>query len=117
MRRRASQMAREGVGQRAAAVPDARPARTQVEDGGSAEKARKPDCRTAYRTWAFSPRCRSSRTNSARGPAGGDQESKHDAETPDAPPSIGFGRVVNAWRYSMDGLAGAWRTEAHSGRK
>jgi diacylglycerol kinase (ATP) len=40
-----------------------------------------------------------------------DQESKHDAETPDAPPSIGFGRVVNAWRYSMDGLAGAWRTE------
>ena len=40
-----------------------------------------------------------------------EHESKHDAETPDAPPSIGFGRVVNAWRYSMDGLAGAWRTE------
>jgi len=38
-------------------------------------------------------------------------ESKHDESAPDAPPSIGFGRVVNAWRYSMDGLAGAWRTE------
>ena len=38
-------------------------------------------------------------------------ESKHDEGAPDAPPSIGFGRVVNAWRYSMDGLAGAWRTE------
>ena len=38
-------------------------------------------------------------------------ESKHDDGAPDAPPSIGFGRVVNAWRYSMDGLAGAWRTE------
>ena len=40
-----------------------------------------------------------------------DPESKHDALRPDAPPSIGFGRVVNAWRYSLDGLAGAWRTE------
>jgi diacylglycerol kinase (ATP) len=38
-------------------------------------------------------------------------ESKHDAETPDAPPSIGFARIVSAWRYSIDGLAGAWRTE------
>jgi diacylglycerol kinase (ATP) len=38
-------------------------------------------------------------------------ESKHDEGTPDAPPSIGFGRVVAAWRYSIDGLAGAWRTE------
>jgi diacylglycerol kinase (ATP) len=38
-------------------------------------------------------------------------ESKHDEAAPDAPPSIGFGRVVTAWRYSMDGLAGAWRTE------
>ena len=40
-----------------------------------------------------------------------DPESKHDAQMPDAPPSIGFGRVVNAWRYSLEGLAGAWRTE------
>lgn len=40
-----------------------------------------------------------------------DRESKHDEHAPDAPPSIGFARVVQAWRYSMDGLAGAWRTE------
>ena len=40
-----------------------------------------------------------------------DPESKHDAQMPEAAPSIGFGRVVNAWRYSLDGLAGAWRTE------
>jgi len=40
-----------------------------------------------------------------------EHESKHDAATPDPPPSIGFARVVQAWRYSMDGLAGAWRTE------
>ena len=40
-----------------------------------------------------------------------EDESKHDDDAPDAPPSIGFARVVNAWRYSMDGLAGAWRTE------
>lgn len=40
-----------------------------------------------------------------------EHESKHDAKAPDAPPSIGFGRVVNAWGYSLDGLAGAWRTE------
>ena len=38
-------------------------------------------------------------------------ESKHDDQAPDAPPSIGFARVVNAWRYSLSGLAGAWRTE------
>ena len=38
-------------------------------------------------------------------------ESKHDEEAPDAPPSIGFARVIAAWRYSLDGLAGAWRTE------
>ena len=38
-------------------------------------------------------------------------ESKHDDHAPDAPPSIGFARVVNAWRYSLSGLAGAWRTE------
>jgi diacylglycerol kinase (ATP) len=38
-------------------------------------------------------------------------ESKHDEHAPDAPPSIGFARVVNAWRYSLSGLAGAWRTE------
>jgi diacylglycerol kinase (ATP) len=37
--------------------------------------------------------------------------SKHDEHAPDAPPSIGFARVVKAWRYSLDGLAGAWRTE------
>jgi diacylglycerol kinase (ATP) len=40
-----------------------------------------------------------------------DHESKHDEAAPDAPPSIGFGRVINAWNYSIDGLAGAWRTE------
>jgi diacylglycerol kinase (ATP) len=40
-----------------------------------------------------------------------DQESKHDEHAPDAPPSIGFARVVNAWSYSLDGLAGTWRTE------
>ena len=38
-------------------------------------------------------------------------ESKHDEHTPDPPPSIGFARVVAAWGYSIDGLAGAWRTE------
>jgi diacylglycerol kinase (ATP) len=38
-------------------------------------------------------------------------DSKHDENAPDAPPSIGFARVVNAWRYSLEGLAGAWRTE------
>ena len=38
-------------------------------------------------------------------------ESKHDDRAPDPPPSIGFARVVNAWRYSLSGLAGAWRTE------
>jgi len=38
-------------------------------------------------------------------------ESRHDEHTPDAPPSIGPGRVVNAFRYSIDGLAGTWRTE------
>ena len=40
-----------------------------------------------------------------------DRDSKHDEHAPDAPPSIGFARVVSAWRYSIDGLAGAWRTE------
>jgi len=40
-----------------------------------------------------------------------EQESKHDEHAADAPPSIGFTRVVNAWRYSLDGLAGTWRTE------
>ena len=39
------------------------------------------------------------------------EDSKHDEHAPDAPPSIGFARVVNAWRYSLQGLAGAWRTE------
>jgi len=38
-------------------------------------------------------------------------DSKHDEGAPDAPPSIGFARVVKAWGYSLDGLAGAWRTE------
>jgi diacylglycerol kinase (ATP) len=38
-------------------------------------------------------------------------DSKHDDHAPDPPPSIGFARVVNAWRYSLQGLAGAWRTE------
>jgi diacylglycerol kinase (ATP) len=38
-------------------------------------------------------------------------ESKHDEHAPDAPPPIGPGRVVKAFGYSIDGLAGAWRTE------
>ena len=38
-------------------------------------------------------------------------DSKHDEGAPDTPPSIGFGRVIQAWRYSLDGLSGAWRTE------
>ena len=38
-------------------------------------------------------------------------ESKHDEHAPDAPPPIGPGRVVKALGYSIDGLAGAWRTE------
>jgi diacylglycerol kinase (ATP) len=38
-------------------------------------------------------------------------ESRHDEHVPDAPPSIGPARVVQAFGYSMDGLAGAWRTE------
>jgi diacylglycerol kinase (ATP) len=36
-------------------------------------------------------------------------ESPH--EDAAAPPSIGLGRVVKAFGYSLDGLAGAWRTE------
>ena len=40
-----------------------------------------------------------------------DRESKHDEHAPDAPPGIGFARVVKAWGYSIDGLAGVWRTE------
>jgi len=40
-----------------------------------------------------------------------DEESKHDEHAPDAPPSIGFERVVKAFGYSIDGLAGTWRTE------
>jgi diacylglycerol kinase (ATP) len=39
------------------------------------------------------------------------EDSKHDEHAPDAPPTIGFARIVNAWRYSLEGLAGAWRTE------
>jgi len=50
MRRRASQMAREGVGQRAL-LPFPMPApperKTKTEE--ALEKARKPDCRTAYK--------------------------------------------------------------------
>ena len=38
-------------------------------------------------------------------------ESKHDEGAPDAPPSISPARVVKAMGYSVDGLAGAWRTE------
>jgi len=38
-------------------------------------------------------------------------ESRHDEHAPDAPPSIGPGRIVQAFRYSIDGLAGTWRTE------
>ena len=38
-------------------------------------------------------------------------ESKHDDQAPDPPPAIGFARVINAWGYSLQGLAGAWRTE------
>jgi len=38
-------------------------------------------------------------------------ESRHDEHAPDAPPTIGPGRVVQAFRYSIDGLAGTWRTE------
>jgi diacylglycerol kinase (ATP) len=38
-------------------------------------------------------------------------ESRHDEHAPDAPPSIGPARVVQAFRYSIDGLAGTWRTE------
>lgn len=38
-------------------------------------------------------------------------DSKHDETAPDAPPSIAPGRVVKAFGYSVDGLAGAWRTE------
>jgi diacylglycerol kinase (ATP) len=38
-------------------------------------------------------------------------ESRHDEHAPDAPPTIGPGRVIEAFRYSIDGLAGTWRTE------
>ncbi len=38
-------------------------------------------------------------------------ESRHDEHAPDAPPGIGPGRVVQAFRHSIDGLAGTWRTE------
>jgi diacylglycerol kinase (ATP) len=38
-------------------------------------------------------------------------ESKHDETAPDAPPTISPARVVKAMGYSLDGLAGAWRTE------
>ena len=40
-----------------------------------------------------------------------EHDSKHDEHAPDTPPSIGFARVVKAWGYSIDGLAGAWDTE------
>ncbi len=40
-----------------------------------------------------------------------DNESKHDENAPDTPPSIGIGRLIQAFGYSVDGLAGAWRTE------
>ena len=39
------------------------------------------------------------------------EDSKHDDHAPDPPPSIGFARVINAWRFSLAGLAGAWKTE------
>ena len=38
-------------------------------------------------------------------------DSRHDEHAPDAPPSIGLGRIVKAFGYSIDGLAGTWRTE------
>jgi diacylglycerol kinase (ATP) len=38
-------------------------------------------------------------------------ESKHDEHAPDAPPTIGPARVLKAFGYSIDGLAGTWRTE------
>ena len=38
-------------------------------------------------------------------------DSRHDEHAPDAPPSIGPGRIVKAFGYSIDGLAGTWRTE------
>jgi diacylglycerol kinase (ATP) len=38
-------------------------------------------------------------------------ESRHDEHAPDAPPSIGPARVVQAFRYSIEGLAATWRTE------
>jgi hypothetical protein len=50
MRRRASQIAREGVGQRALLpfpMPAPPPRKTKTEE--ALEKARKPDCRTAYK--------------------------------------------------------------------
>jgi diacylglycerol kinase (ATP) len=37
--------------------------------------------------------------------------SRHDEHAPDAPPSIGLARVAKAFSYSIDGLAGTWRTE------
>jgi diacylglycerol kinase (ATP) len=39
------------------------------------------------------------------------ERSPHDEHAPDAPPSIGPGRVIAAVGYSIDGIAGTWRTE------
>jgi diacylglycerol kinase (ATP) len=33
-------------------------------------------------------------------------------DTPPAPPDIGPGRIAKAWGYSLQGLQGAWRSEA-----
>ncbi len=50
MRRRASQMAREGVGQRALLpFPMPAPPERKSKTEEALEKARKPDCRTAYK--------------------------------------------------------------------
>jgi diacylglycerol kinase (ATP) len=38
-------------------------------------------------------------------------ESRHDEHAADAPPSIGPARIVQAFRYSLAGLAATWRTE------
>ncbi|HUQ28893.1 MAG TPA: diacylglycerol kinase [Usitatibacter sp.] len=38
-------------------------------------------------------------------------ESRHDEHAADPPPGIGPARVVQAFRYSIEGLAATWRTE------
>jgi diacylglycerol kinase (ATP) len=40
------------------------------------------------------------------------EERLDEEDTPPAPPDVGLARIGRAWQYSLQGLQGAWRTEA-----